>query len=378
MKIVCSTFDEMERYIITENKRIVMIGLGVIGRVIVPQILKKVHLDDRVDFCLDNDARKWGMNFFIGKRNICIQSIENIDKIETDKVVILLNISRFSEVLHQLEQYKQLESVCCYITPMLCIHNFKNNDYSVSIHDFDTPQIPKVIHYMWLGKKELPKFLIDCMDSWKKFCPEYEIVQWNETNYNVNKHPYMERAYAQKAYGFVPDYARLDILYHYGGFYLDTDVQLIKSLNDLRYQEAFCGVEKWQTLNFGGGSGAVKGNADVLKFLKAREKIRFLNSDGTENRTTCGYYDTLTAIKYGYQINGQIQKIGSMNIYPSEYFHPYDYMSGHVEITTNTFSIHRFNGGWLSPEMKLSNIKAVEKFNILYRESLEECSHNNA
>ena len=88
--------------------------------------------------------------------------------------------------------------------------------------------IPKVIHYCWFGANALPESAIECIESWKQFCPDYEIIQWNETNYDVTKNRYMHEAYQNKKYGFVPDYARLDIIYTHGGIYLDTDVELIK------------------------------------------------------------------------------------------------------------------------------------------------------
>ena len=169
----------------------------------------------------------------------------------------------------------------------------------------------------------------------------------------------------------MPDYARLDILFQHGGFYLDTDVELLRSLDEMRYQSAFCGVEKWQVLNFGGCSGAIKGNAIIGEFLKNRQDIIYLKQDGSENRTTCGFYDTVLAMQHGYKINGTVQKIGDLNIYTSDYFHPYDYMSGRINITANTFSIHHFNGGWLSEELAEENKKACQEFEKLYESAID-------
>ena len=103
----------------------------------------------------------------------------------------------------------------------------------------------------------MPGSLKRCIDSWKKYCPDYEIKRWDESNYDISKSSYMKGAYESKKWGFIPDYARLDILYNYGGFYLDTDVELVRSLDELRYQPAFSGVEKWSVVNIGGCSGAV-------------------------------------------------------------------------------------------------------------------------
>ena len=157
----------------------------------------------------------------------------------------------------------------------------------------------------------------------------------------------------QKNWGFVPDYARLDILYNYGGFYLDTDVELIKPLDSLRGQGAFCGVEKWGNINLGGCSGAIKAPSDVEKNYWIIEKnIAFIRDDGTFNLETCGVYETKPFIENGMTVDNTVQRINGMTVFASEYFHPYDYMSGETNITDNTYSIHHFNGGWLDGKKK--------------------------
>ena len=102
--------------------------------------------------------------------------------------------------------------------------------------------IPKKIHYCWFGGNPLPELAIRCIESWKKYCPDYEIIRWDESNYDVTKNKYMYQAYENKRWGFVPDYARLDIIYNYGGIYLDTDVELLNSLDDLLDQKCFLGI----------------------------------------------------------------------------------------------------------------------------------------
>ncbi len=118
----------------------------------------------------------------------------------------------------------------------------------------------------------MPEGSRKCIESWEKHCPDYEIVRWDESNYDVNKNRYMQEAYERQKWGFVPDYARLDILYHYGGIYIDTDVELVRNLDELLYQQAFCGVEKWGNVNMGNCSGAVPGHPMIKKMLEEREK----------------------------------------------------------------------------------------------------------
>ena len=365
----CCSFKEMSNDISMNNKRIIMFGAGVIGQVVTPEILREYGLLHNMDCYVDNDNNKWGNFVEISDYKYEIKSPEYLRMCNNDKV-ILINISRFAEIKEQLEKMECTQNMTAYIMPMMCIHNMCTEASGGKPILGDKPLIPKIIHYMWLGGNPIPDVLQKCIESWKKYCPDYEIKEWNENNYNINKHLYMQQAYDKKEYGFVPDYARLDILYQYGGFYLDTDVELKKSLDDLRYQEAFVGVEKWQVLNFGGCSGAVKGHPMIKKILDARKDIMFLNAMGKQNKNTCGFYDTKVVLEDGYRIDGTTQCINGMNIYGYDYFQPYDYMSGILNETINTRSIHYFNGGWLDEKMKEQNEITKSNYMKLYRECL--------
>lgn len=372
MQIECCDFDILANCIINSNKRIVMFGAGVIGSVSAPEILSNLGVWQYVDCYIDNDSTKWGNLLEIKERLLEIKSPEYLQHCD-EKTVIIINISRFAEVITQLNQIPTTEHMSCYLMPMLLIHNYCNGKSSGKPEMSAEAYIPKKIHYMWLGGKQIPDNLKICMESWRRYCPDYEIIEWNEHNYDMGKNIYIEQAYKAGAYGFVPDYARLDILYNEGGIYLDTDVELKKGLDEMLYQKAFCGVEKWQVLNFGGCSGAQKGNSMIKTFLDSRENICFLNEDGSLNKNTCGYYDTKTALQAGYRISGTTQCIGGMNIYAYDYFHPYDYMTGMLNETDNTRSIHHFNGGWLDEKMKNQNMKAISNYKKIY----DNCMMNN-
>ena len=365
MILKCTSFEEMHREISKRDMDIVVFGAGVIGTVTVPEILRQYDLLWRVSFYIDNSHDAQGRKVMLRNRTVDIKPVTALNGVGKNTVIIIA-ISRYAEILEQLEQMPCTQDMTCYIMPMMCIHNFCSDISGGTSILSDKPLIPQKIHYMWLGKKQIPSNLQKCIDSWKKYCPDYEIIQWNENNYDINKHAYMRDAYERGAYGFVPDYARLDILYQYGGIYMDTDVEVIKNLDPLLYQAAFCGVEKWQVVNFGGCSGAVKGHPIIEKFLEAREDIPFLDKNGNPNTVTCGYYDTNVILESGYQINGTTQHIQGMNVYASDYFHPYDYMSGHVHMTEHTYSVHWFNGGWLDEKMKLANQETMQEYDRIY------------
>ncbi len=369
MNIICTSLKKMAKKITDMRSYVVLFGAGAIGRISTPMILRDYGLLDRVECYVDNNAKAWGEHINVCGKELEVRSPKVIEE-HPSNLAIILNISRYTDILNQLETMKLSDDVACYLMPMMLVHNYcfeKSNGQS----NKSTEQlIPKKLHYMWLGGAELPDTLKKCIDSWEKYCPDYEIIRWDENNYDIDKHPYMKAAYTAKAYGFVPDYARLDILYNEGGIYLDTDVEIKRNIDDLLFQEAFCGVEKWQIINFGGMSGAVKGHPMVKKFLDAREDILFINPDGSQNRNTCGYYDTKVALDNGYRIDGTTQCINGMNIYAYDYFHPYDYMTGSLNMTENTHSVHWFNGGWLDDKMREANKESQRAYEKLYKEAL--------
>lgn len=365
MILKCTSFEELQREVTERDMSIVIFGAGVIGTVTTPEILKQYHLTQRIAFYIDNNPEMQGCNLTVHDREIEIRAADALNTAEKNTALIVA-VSRYAEVLNQLGCMRCTADMVCYLMPMMCIHNFCSNSSNGEPVLSDKPLIPKRIHYMWLGKKQIPSNLQKCISSWHRHCPDYEIVRWDESNYDVGKHAYMRAAYDKGAYAFVSDHARLDILYQYGGIYIDTDVEVIKNLDTLLYQEAFCGVEKWQIINSGGCMGTVMGHPMVEKLLRAREKAFFFDENGRQNTFTCGYYDTNVALENGYRINGKTQNVGGMNIYAFDYFHPYDYMSGHTYKTEHTYSVHWFNGGWLDEKMRQANAETMNQFDIVY------------
>ncbi|MEG0034374.1 MAG: glycosyltransferase [Bacilli bacterium] len=212
--------------------------------------------------------------------------------------------------------------------------------------------IPKIIHYCWFGKNEIPEKDKKCIASWKKYCPDYQIIEWNEDNYDVSKCEYMKEAYSKKYWGFVPDYARLDIIYQFGGIYLDTDVELIKSFDSLLENRVYVGVEKNGKVALGLGFGAEPNNLIIKKLLDTYEKLNFSNEDGSVNLVASPTYITKTLEEIGYKIGDKDQKIGELQIYPSQYLSPMCFETGRINITDNTYSIHWYNASWMSIEEK--------------------------
>lgn len=231
--------------------------------------------------------------------------------------------------------------------------------------------IPKVIHYCWFGGNALPEKDKKCIESWKKFCPDYKIIEWNESNYNLNRNKYMSDAYKEKKWGFVPDYARFDIIYNEGGFYLDTDVELVKSLDELRSNEAYMGFEGEIWINGGIGFGAEKNNQVIKGLRDMYDDKSFYKEDGEMNLTPSPYYITEFLVNKGLKRDDSMQMIDNMKIYPSEYFAAKNYDTGVIHQTENTISIHQYNASWMTKRkkiaLKIKRIIGVNNFEKLIK-----------
>lgn len=203
--------------------------------------------------------------------------------------------------------------------------------------------IPKKIHYCWFGRGEKTKLAKKCIESWKKFCPDYEIIEWNEDNFDVNFNAYTRMCYEQKKYAFLTDYLRLIIIQKYGGIYFDTDVEVVRSFDPLLTDGAFFGFETDEYVNTGEGFGAEANHPLVQQMLSEYDQVL----DGKHGTKGCPHLNTEALIKHGLQQNGKIQKIGSAMIYPADYFNPYDDPTGILSRTENTYSIHWYGKSWL-------------------------------
>lgn len=222
--------------------------------------------------------------------------------------------------------------------------------------------IPKKIHYCWLGGNPLPESAKKCIKSWKKYCPDYEIIEWNESNYDFTKNAYMKQALDAKKWGFVPDYARLDIIYRHGGIYLDTDVEIVKPFDDLLEYPGFAGFEDAEYINFGQGFGAEAGNPVIGKLRDTYEKLSFLNPDGSLNLIASPVLNT-ESLEELFEIkrDGSFQNIGGFAIFPSDYLCPKSLYDGIVRKTENTYSIHHFDASWLSDSSQKAKLERWKK-----------------
>lgn len=222
--------------------------------------------------------------------------------------------------------------------------------------------IPKIIHYCWFGGKPLPKSAEKCIRSWKKYCPDYEIKQWDESNFDVNCNPYCKFAFENKKWAFLTDYIRLKVVYENGGVYLDTDVELLKNLDSLIENGAYMGFQNATEIATGLGFAAEKGHHFIGENMRYYEEL----TDFSQLRS-CPIITTELLIPHGLHENdGTIQNIAEMKFYPPEYLCPKDERTGLSQFTKNTYSIHHFDASWFEKSWKDGQKKRWRREKIRY------------
>lgn len=207
-------------------------------------------------------------------------------------------------------------------------------------------RIPKVIHYCWFGKNPFPESAKKCIDSWKKYCSDYEIKLWDESNFDINCIPFVKQAYDAKKWAFVTDYARLKIIYENGGIYFDTDVELLRNIDELLSLKGFMGTEDGGFIATGLGFGAVKNHQMLKKLMEDYHKIKFPDNNSELAKIACPILTSAKFEKYGYVRNNKIQTIEGIKIFPEEYFCPMNGQTYKMNITKNTYSIHHYDASW--------------------------------
>lgn len=212
--------------------------------------------------------------------------------------------------------------------------------------------IPKIIHYCWFGKNPLPSFAKKCINSWKQYCPDYQIIEWNEDTFDISSSPkYVKEAFNEKKWAFVTDYVRLYVLIEYGGIYMDTDVELIKPLAPFLSNMAFSGFEN-DTCIPTGIMASEKNHPLFKELLKYYDTASFINSDGSLNLTTNVTIITQELMKLGFIPNGEFQVVNDFTLYPKDFFCPIEYYTFKMNKTKNTVAIHWFSGSWKTDDQK--------------------------
>lgn len=226
--------------------------------------------------------------------------------------------------------------------------------------------IPHIIHYCWFGHNERPPLAQKCIASWRKFFPNYEIKEWNENNFDVYQIPYTNQAYRCKKYAFVSDYARFKILYDNGGVYFDTDVEVIRSMDEIVAQAPYMGVETVEYpfgkadfkcfVNPGLGFAVPPHHAFFKDMINLYRSLDFeVNRKDYALKTITQYTSEMLQKKGWVPTKEGVSKVDDITIFPKQYFNPYSSKRGTFEITDSTYSIHHYASSWLTPQQRLIN-----------------------
>lgn len=236
--------------------------------------------------------------------------------------------------------------------------------------------IPKQIHYCWFGQKPFPPSVNNCIESWKRYCSDYDIILHNEDNIDIESHPYMKEAYDAHKWAFVSDLARLLVIYEHGGIYLDTDVELISQLDPVLDNKFFFAIEKdtnirngeeYIFVNTGLGFGAEAGNEVVKSLIDEYNGVHFRNNKQTYDLTPCPVRNSRAVEKFGWKGKDELMEFMDGTIYPSDYFCPEEFSSDYKRYTDNTISIHHYDASWKTSREKMvnqmkTNVKKMLKF----------------
>lgn len=320
-------------------------------------ICEVFHLAPKLRYVVDN--YKCGTTIKINGIQVPVVSLNEIGGEIQDDILLITTLKYAKEVILQLDRIPLCDEESFYV-PRL----FIGETDQMVFDDSKTQIIPKTIHYCWFGDNPMPKHFQDNIDTWQRCCPDYEIVRWDESNYDITKNRYMKQAYEEKKWGFVPDYARLDIINQHGGIYLDTDVKLLRSLDDLLIFNMFCGFENNSYVAFGLGFGACKNHRILKTMLNEYNQMEFRRGDGTLNLTASPKYQTRTLEKYGLKRNGHIQIYDEFVVLSSEYFAPINEY-GFGNPTKNSFSIHQYAATWFNSEQQKGRERFIENYRYI-------------
>lgn len=319
---------------------------------------KEWEIRDNIAAIVDMNENMWNKGWRMDGSILCINKEKLIAEIRAYGInhcaLLITSVFYSLDIIEELDLTAGLNGLETYVASLI-------SEYYVP-QEFEftkgVQKIPKKIHYCWFGGKEIPDNLKKYIETWNRHCPDYEIIRWDESNYDITKNQYMYEAYRAGKYGFVPDYARLDIVYRHGGIYLDTDVELCKGLDDLLCDDSFFSVDYEGCVNAGSGFGSIQYNPIIGEMAEVYENEHFIDGFGNMNLRPCHHFQNPVLKKYGFQITLQYQKIACNVLYPCEVLAPIAAYSGVERITGKTHAVHHAEISWVTEAER----KARERF----------------
>ncbi len=277
---------------------------------------------------------------------------DKLAKMKSDKTIILIAVTGYEEILTQLRLDTRLSGF--EAIPSIFLESLYEDIALLSCkkpplnyHKHDKPVIPKLIHAIWFSGDPMPELYLRCLESWKKYAPDYEIKIWNLEAYKAEHCLFFQQAIEHRNWAFASDYARVDLLFRYGGIYMDLDVEMLRSIDDLLYNDAYMSFESLDRIECGSGMGARPGHPIIREICQSYENRPYLKADGTWDNSTCPVRYTQIIEKHGLQKDGGFQQVEDITIYPFEVLTGKSFDTGIIYTTEHSYTVHHHNGSWI-------------------------------
>lgn len=366
MELCRNTFEEFE--LRTREKKLIAVAPSQLLK-LVSTNYQNLRLHEKVAYFVDNDYKKQGKAFTLLDNRIPIFPVEKLLYEKTSDIVLLICSAAYAmEIYRQLEAMDALQNTACFFLPYMIAERSDNClDNLLDMGNCTKEQIPKIIHCFWFSKEKKDALSTKCMESWRRACPDYQILEWNADNYDVEKKPYMLKAYEMRKWAFVSDYARLDIIYQMGGFYLDFDVELFKSLDCLRRHKFVIGYGPYRDIE-AAAFGAVAGNGFTKGLIDIYAERNFSWEKVIEGDIQPVYLNQLFSSQ-GFTIDGRYQEKDGVCVYPKEVFSDRNPFTEEIRKGEYALGVHHCAGGWWSNkdrEYHDKSIRVMKEIEKLY------------
>ena len=277
---------------------------------------------------------------------------EELAGMDRDKTIILIAVSGYKEILTQLGSDVGLSGF--EAVPSIYLESLYEDTRLLSVNKppvnyrkNDKPVIPKSIHAIWFSDDPMPELYKRCLESWKKYAPDYEIKIWNMQTYKPGRCLFFEQATEDGNWAFASDYARADLLRRYGGIYMDLDVEMLRPIDDLLYNDAYMSFESLDRIECGSGMGAKPGHPIIQEICESYEKRPYFKADGTWDNSTCPVRYTKVIEKHGLIKDGGFQQVEDITVYPFEVLTGKSFDTGIIYNTELSYTVHHHNGSWI-------------------------------
>ena len=277
---------------------------------------------------------------------------EELSKMDSSRTVLLIAVTGYEEILTQLRSDARLSAFeavsSIYLESLyedMLLLSVKKPPADYRKHK--RPMIPKIIHALWFSGDPMPELYLKCLESWKKYAPDYEIKIWNLETYKPDHCLFFDQAIEHRNWAFASDYARADLLRKYGGIYMDLDVEMLRPIDDLLYNDAYMSFESLDRIECGSGMGAKKNHPVIQEICESYEKRPYLKADGTWDNSTCPVRYTKVIEKHGLKKDGGFQQVADITVYPFEVLTCKSFDTGIIYKTELSYTVHHHNGSWV-------------------------------